>query len=43
MAYHEWFVEFAQENPDIHNFETIIDLELQKQNKYYHDLLLEKL
>ena len=43
MAYHEWFVEFAQENPDIHNFESIIDLELQKQNKYYHDLIAGKI
>ena len=39
MAYHEWFVEFAQENPDIHAFETIIDLELRKQNKYYLSLI----
>ena len=43
MAYHEWFAEFAQENPDIHNFESIIDLELQKQNKYYHDLIAGKI
>jgi len=43
MAYHEWFVEFAQENPDIHTFETIIDLELRKQNKYYHDLIAGKI
>ncbi len=43
MAYHEWFVEFAQANPDIHTFETIIDLELRKQNKYYHDLIAGKI
>ena len=27
----------------IHTFETIIDLELRKQNKYYHDLIAGKI
>ena len=43
MACHEWFVEFAQENPDIQTFQRIINLELQKQNKYYHDLVSGKI
>ena len=43
MACHEWFVEFAQENPDIQTFQRTINLELQKQNKYYHDLVSGKI
>ncbi len=43
MACHEWFVEFSNENPNIQNFQTAIDLELQKQNKYYKDLVSGKI
>tara|TARA_S200000501_G_scaffold216230_2_gene202934 strand:+ start:11161 stop:12663 length:1503 start_codon:yes stop_codon:yes gene_type:complete len=43
MACHEWFIEFAQENPDIQAFQSTIDLELQKQNKYYNDLVSGKI
>ena len=43
MACHEWFIEFAKEDPDIQTFQTTIDLELQKQNKYYHDLIAGKI
>ena len=43
MACHEWFIEFTQENPDIQTFQTTIDLELQKQNKYYNDLISGKI
>ena len=43
MARHEWFVEFAQENPDIQTFQTNIDMALQKQNKYYKDLVSGKI
>ncbi len=43
MACHEWFIEFAQENPDIQTFQSTIDLELQKQNKYYNDLISGKI
>ena len=43
MACHEWFVEFSNENPNIQTFQTAIDLELQKQNKYYKDLVSGKI
>jgi hypothetical protein len=43
MACHEWYIEFAQEKPNIHTFQTTIDLELQKQNKYYKDLISGKI
>jgi len=43
MACHEWFIEFTQENPDIQTFQTTIDLALQKQNKYYKDLISGKI
>ena len=43
MARHEWFVEFAQENPDIQTFQINIDMALQKQNKYYQDLVSGKI
>ena len=43
MACHEWFVEFSNENPNIQTFQTAIDLELQKQNKFYKDLVSGKI
>ena len=43
MACHEWYIEFAQEKPNTHTFQTTIDLELQKQNKYYKDLISGKI
>ena len=43
MACHEWFIEFTKENPDIQAFQSTIDIELQKQNKYYNDLISGKI
>ena len=43
MACHEWFIDFAKENPDIQTFQSTIDIELQKQNKYYNDLISGKI
>ena len=42
-ACHEWYIEFAKENPDIDSFQKSLDLELRKQNKYYDDLILGKI
>ena len=42
-ACHEWYIEFAQENPDIYSFQKSLDLELRRQNKYYDDLILGKI
>ena len=42
-ARHEWFIEF--ENPDVNIkvFASYLDNELQKQNKYYKDLIIGKI
>jgi hypothetical protein len=38
-SYHEWFVDFDSEIKDLKTFEQILDLKLQRQNKYYKDLI----
>ena len=38
-ACHEWFVEFEGNVVEINNFKSLLDYELQKQNKYYKDLI----
>jgi hypothetical protein len=39
LPYHEWFIEFAIEPNDVSAFIGVLDLELQKQNSYYFDLI----
>ncbi len=43
LPYHEWFVEFKENNIQISDFESIIDNELQNQNTYYKDLIVGKI
>ena len=38
-ACHEWFIEFEGNVVEINNFKSLLDYELQKQNKYYKDLI----
>lgn len=39
LPYHEWFIEFENEPEDLLDFSTKIDLEMQRQNTYYYDLI----
>ena len=39
LPYHEWFVEFEQEPPDMEAFKSVLDTSLQQQNSYYYDLI----
>lgn len=39
LPFHEWFVEFSKEPTDFEAFTSIIDVEMQKQNVYYQDLI----
>jgi len=43
LPYHEWFIEFEQEPEDLEAFAIKIDLEMQRQNSYYFDLLQGKI
>jgi len=43
LPYHEWFVEFKENNIQTSDFESIIDSELQNQNTYYKDLIVGKI
>ena len=38
-ACHEWFIEFDGNVVETNNFKYLLDYELQKQNKYYKDLI----
>ena len=40
--YHEWLIEFEAPPKDLEVFEKAIDLEMQKQNSYYLDLIKGK-
>ena len=42
-ACHEWFIEFDGKVDEINNFKNLLDYELQKQNKYYKDLIEGKI
>tara|TARA_S200000501_G_scaffold375627_1_gene428157 strand:+ start:108 stop:1610 length:1503 start_codon:yes stop_codon:yes gene_type:complete len=42
-ACHEWFIEFDTQSEKINYFKDILDYELQKQNKYYKDLINGKI
>ena len=42
-ACHEWFIEFDGKVDEINNFRNLLDYELQKQNKYYKDLIEGKI
>ncbi|MGI9532107.1 GH3 family domain-containing protein [Lutimonas sp.] len=39
LPYHEWFIEFENEPEDLADFSKKIDLEMQRQNSYYFDLI----
>ncbi len=39
MPHHEWYIEFSQEPKDLDDFEKELNLQLQKQNTYYDDLI----
>lgn len=39
LPYHEWFIEFENEPDDLLDFAKKIDLEMQRQNTYYFDLI----
>ena len=42
-ACHEWFIEFDEKKVQTKEFAKILDQELQKQNKYYKDLITGKI
>ena len=42
LPYHEWLIEFEAAPKDLEAFAKSIDLELQKQNSYYSDLIKGK-
>ncbi len=39
LPYHEWFIEFSQEYPNIESFRNDLDAAMQKKNIYYRDLI----
>ncbi|MBR9833575.1 GH3 auxin-responsive promoter family protein [bacterium] len=39
LPYHEWFIEFNQEPMDLIKFNADLDIQLQKRNSYYADLI----
>ena len=39
LPFHCWFIEFKKEPENLEKFATILDLELQKLNSYYKDLI----
>ncbi|WP_299761783.1 GH3 auxin-responsive promoter family protein [uncultured Dokdonia sp.] len=42
LPYHEWFIEFENEDGDVSAFAKAIDDSLQSQNSYYYDLIVGK-
>ena len=43
LPYHEWFIEFENEPPNLEEFAQKVDASLQKQNSYYLDLIEGKI
>lgn len=43
LPYHEWFIEFRTIPSDLENFANKVDLQLQKKNVYYLDLIKGKI
>jgi len=39
LPYHEWFVEFENENENMNDFSSVLDSNLQGLNSYYKDLI----
>jgi len=39
LPYHEWFIEFGNEPPNLADFSAKVDKALQKKNIYYFDLI----
>jgi hypothetical protein len=39
LPYHEWFIEFAQQPPDLNAFAKELDMLMQQKNIYYRDLI----
>ena len=42
LPFHEWLIEFEAAPKDLKGFEKAIDVEMQKQNSYYLDLIKGK-
>jgi hypothetical protein len=42
LPYHEWLIEFEVKPSDMERFIAILDVELQRQNSYYFDLITGK-
>jgi len=40
LPYHEWFVEFAGNIPDLNALAAFLDNKMQEQNVYYKDLIV---
>lgn len=43
LPYHEWFVEFGENNTDLKELEASLDLQMRDQNSYYDDLITGKI
>ena len=43
LPYHEWFVEFSSFKVDLKIFSSMLDQAMQKENKYYSDLIQGKI
>ena len=43
LPYHEWFIEFQEAPEEVESLAERIDLEMQKQNTYYDDLIKGKI
>ena len=41
-SHHQWLIEFAKEPKNLYDFEKELDLNLQKLNPYYKDLIQDK-
>jgi len=39
LPLHQWYIEFANQPNNLSDFEKELDLQLQKLNSYYHDLI----
>jgi|SRR5690554_695287 len=42
LPYHEWFIEFATNKPDLTTFQQALDKKMQELNPYYKDLIQGK-
>lgn len=42
LPFHEWFIEFDKKPADLEQVAHFIDVEMQRQNAYYYDLIVGK-